>query len=238
MSGTGNRRADRIANAIYKCPAAFRQFHSSQCICRLATLGDCYHHILPVNHRITVAEFGSILHFHRYAAKTLNQMLTDQSGMPGSSASNNNKPFGIQQLFPVIYHSRKYHIISFHIDTSAHTIMNTIGLFENLFQHKVRISPFFQLTEIEFHLLYFRYHFNIAQVDHLQLLPQIQDSDFPVFQINHLVGIFYNRSSIRSKKELILSNPHYQRTTLTGSNNLIRMLFIKNRNRISTNHLP
>ena len=158
MSGTGNRRADRIANAIYKCPAAFRQFHSSQCICRLATLGDCYHHILPVNHRITVAEFGSILHFHRYAAK-----------------------------------------ISFHIDTSAHAITNTIGLFENLFQHKVRISPFFQLTEVEFHLLYFRYHFDIVQVDYLQLLPQIQNSYFPGFQINHFISIFYNLIKNRNR---------------------------------------
>ena len=158
--------------------------------------------------------------------------------MPGSSASNNNKPFGIQQLFPVIYHSRKHHIISFHIDTSAHAITNTIGLFENLFQHKVRISPFFQLTEVEFHLLYFRYHFDIVQVDYFQLLPQIQNSYFPVFQINHFISIFYNRSSIWSKKELILSNPHYQWTALTGSNNLIGMLLIKNRNRISTNYLP
>ena len=81
-------------------------------------------------------------------------MLTDQSGMPGSSASNNNKPFGIQQLFPGDLSQQKApHYRNFHIDTSAHAITNTIGLFENLFQHKVRISPFFQLTEVEFHLL-------------------------------------------------------------------------------------
>ena len=236
VSGTGNRRPDSIANTIYKCSAAFCQFHSSQSIRSLTALGDCYHYILSVNHRITVTKFGSILHFHRYAAETFNQMLSNQSGMPGSSAGNDNKPLGIQQLFPMIDHSGKYHIVCFHIDTSTHTIMNTIGLFENLFQHKMRISPFFQLAEIKLHFFNFRCHFNITQVDHLQFFSQMENSNFSVFQINHLICIFYNRSGIRSKEELVRSNPHYQRATLTGSNNLIGMLFIKNRNRIGTNH--
>ena len=196
MSGTGNRRANRIANTIYKCPAAFRQFHSSQCICRLTTLGNCYHHILPVNHRITVAEFGSILHFHRNAAETLYQMFAYKRSVPRRATSHNYKTFGSKQTFLIIYNGGKHHVSTLQINASAHTVMNTIGLLKNLLQHEMRITALLQLAEIERHRLYLGYHFDIVQVDYLQLLPQIQNSYFPVFQINHFISIFYNRSSI------------------------------------------
>ena len=57
MRSPRNRRTNRITDAIDKCPTTPRQFHSCQCIRRLATLRNRNHHILTVYHRITVTEF-------------------------------------------------------------------------------------------------------------------------------------------------------------------------------------
>ena len=163
-------------------------------------------------------------------------MLSDQSRMPRSTASHNNKAFGVQQLFFIVYYCRKHHIIGFHIDTSAHTIVNTVRLLKNLLQHEMRITAFFQLTKLQFYFFHFGSHLHIAEIDYLQFFSPIDHRYLTIFEIHHLICIFYNRCGIRSKEKLIFTNTYHQRTAFSSRNDFFRMFFIKNRNRISTNH--
>ena len=236
MRSPRNRRTNRITDAIDKCPTAPRQFHSCQCIRRLATLRNRNHHILTVYHRITVTEFRSILHFHRNAAKTFYQMFSDKRRMPGSTARHDDETFGYQQAVFVINHCGKHHICTFYIDTSAHTVMNAIGLLKNLFQHEVRITTLFQLPQIQRHRLHFVRTFHIFQVHHLQFLSAVDDGDLFIFQIYDFICIFHNRRSIRSQEKLIFTDTYHQRTTLAGCYNLIRIVLIQHGNGISADY--
>ena len=237
MSGTGNRGTNRVAYTIYKSTATFRQFYCRQCIRRFSTLRNGNHHIMLVDHRITITKFGSILHFYRNTAETFNQVFTDQSRMPGSTTSHNDKAFGIQQLLFIVNHGRKHHIIRFHIDTSAHTITDTVRLLKNLLQHKMRIAPFIQLSEVQLYLFHFGGHFHIIQIDYLQFFSPVDHRYLTIFQIYYLICIFYNRRGIRRQKKFLFTNTYHQRTAFAGRNNFLRVLLIKNRNRISTNPL-
>ena len=73
--------------------------------------------------------------------------------MPGSTARHDDETFGCQQAVFVINHCGKHHICTFYIDTSAHTVVNAIGLFKNLFQHKVWKTAFLDLLDVNIHLL-------------------------------------------------------------------------------------
>ena len=236
MRSAGDGGTNRITDTIYKCTPTFCQFHCCQRIRRFSTLRNGNHHIVLIDHRITVTKFGGILHFYRNTAETFNQMLSDQSRMPRSTASHNNKAFGVQQLFFIVYYCRKHHIIGFHIDTSAHTIVNTVRLLKNLLQHEMRITAFFQLTKLQFYFFHFGSHLHIAEIDYLQFFSPIDHRYLTIFEIHHLICIFYNRCGIRSKEKLIFTNTYHQRTAFSSRNDFFRMFFIKNRNRISTNH--
>ena len=167
MCGTRNGWTDRITNAVNKRTATFCQFYGCQCIGRLATLRNGDHNIIFTNHRITITKFRGVFYLHRYTAETFDQMLADQSGMPRGSTSHNNKAFCFQKPFLIVDNGRKHNTGTFHIDTSAHTIMNAIGLFENLFQHKMWVTAFLKLSQVKFHFSHFGCHFHIIKINHL-----------------------------------------------------------------------
>ena len=71
----------------------------------------------------------------------------------------------------------------------------------------------------------------------MQVLSATQHGDIPVFQIHHLVGIFHDRTGIRTQEELILADAYHQRTLLAGCDNLIRIALIDDSDGIGANHL-
>ena len=71
----------------------------------------------------------------------------------------------------------------------------------------------------------------------MQVLSATQHSDVPVFQIHYLVGIFHNRTGIRTKEELILTDAYHQRTLFASCDNLIRVALINDGDGIGANHL-
>ena len=156
--------------------------------------------------------------------------------MPGRSASYDNEPASIQQPFFIVDYCRKHYTVAFHIDPAAHTIVNATGLFINLFQHKVRITALFKLSDIEFHRLYFRLHPGVFQIDYFQFFSPVDHGNLSVFQIDNLIGIFHNRSSIGSQKKLLFTNSHHQRATLACSNDLVGLALIEHRDCISPDY--
>ena len=190
-----------------------------------------------MNHRITIAELGGIFHFYRNTAETFYQLFPYQSGMPRSSASHNYKATSLEQTFLMINNRRQYYFITVRIDASTHTVVNTIGLFEYLLQHEMRVSSFLQLSQIHFHRTYFGILKHVIQIDDFQRLVSANHRYLPILQIHHFIRILYNRSSIRGQKKFILPYPYHQRTAFTGYNNLIGIILVKHRYGVCTNHL-
>ena len=71
----------------------------------------------------------------------------------------------------------------------------------------------------------------------MQFLATANQGDIAILQINHLIGVFYDRTGITTQEELVLADTHYQRALLAGSNNLVRVTLVNHGNRIGTNHL-
>ena len=177
--------------------------------------------------------------------------------MPRGSTSNNDETLGIEKLLTVIGDRTQHHthfslsicssfiIVCHHTgfnrttyDTSTHTITQTFRLFEDFLQHKVRETTFLYLTEVDIHSLNLRIKLYILDINHLKFFSEAHHSNVAIFQINHLVGIFNNRTGIRTQIEItFFTDTHYQWTLLAGSDNLIRITLIKQSNGISTDYL-
>ena len=102
MGGARNTGADGVADAIDKSTIPFSQFDGSQGISSLTTLGDGNHHIAAAHHRIPVAELRCIFHLNGDATEVLDDLLTDETSVPRSTASHDDDALGIQQLFLMI----------------------------------------------------------------------------------------------------------------------------------------
>ena len=158
-----------------------------------------------MNHRIAVTELGGVFHFHRNAAEAFNQLLADESGMPGSTAGYDNKASGTQKLFLVVGHGGKGDRTSVRIHTATHTVADTVGLVKDFFQHEVGETSFFQLTDVQSYSLRLMRTLYIVQVDNLQRSICPQYGYFSVREIHHLIGVSHHRSSIGSQEELSLA---------------------------------
>ena len=255
---TCNTAADRITDTIDECTILLSQLNSSQGISSFTTLGNSNHDIILRNYRIAITELRSIFHFYRNTAVILNHLLADKSGMPRGSTSNNDETFGIEKLLTVIGDRTQHHthfslsirgsfiIVCHHTgfnrttyDTSTHTITQAFRLFEDFLQHKVRETTLLYLTEVDIHSLNLRIELYILDINHLKFFSEAHYSDVTIFQINHLVGIFNNRTGIRTQIKLsILSDTYNQWTLFTGSNDLIRVTLIKNCDSVSSDYLP
>ena len=82
MRGSWYAGTDSIADAIDEGTVFFCQLHGGQRISRFAALRDGYNDIIFIDDRVSVSKFGRIFHFDRNAAKTFNNLLSDESGVP------------------------------------------------------------------------------------------------------------------------------------------------------------
>ena len=53
--------------------------------------------------------------------------------MPGGTAGNNDEALGTQQLLFIIDDGGEHHVVGIYIDTTTHTVGQTVWLLENLF---------------------------------------------------------------------------------------------------------
>ena len=128
-------------------------------------------------------------------------------------------------------------MIALDVDTSAHTVGQTIGLLEDFLQHEMGIATLLNLSEVDVDGLYLQGLFLAQDAEHLQLFTLTDDSDITVFQIDDLVSIFDDRTGITTKEEFVLTDTHHQGTLLTGSNNLGGVALVDDGNGISANNL-
>ena len=157
--------------------------------------------------------------------------------MPRGTTGYDYYALGIQHLSAIVDQGRECHMISLDIDTSTHAVCQALRLFEYLFQHKVGIPTFLYLSEVDINGLHRQFLLFTEDTKNLQVLPAIYHSYIAVFEIHHLISIFHDRTGIGTQEELILTDTYYQRTLLTGCNNLIGITLVDYSDCIGTDHL-
>ena len=128
-------------------------------------------------------------------------------------------------------------MVALYIDTTTHTVRQTLGLLEDFLQHEMRIASLLNLSEVDIYGLHRQLLLFAQNTYHLQLLAQADNGNVTVFQIDHLVGVFNDRTGITAQEELIVANTNHQRALLAGSNNLAGVALVDDGNGVGTNHL-
>ena len=237
MGGAWNTGADGVTDSVDESTVLLGQFNGSQGIGGLTALGDSNHHITFAHHRIPVTELRCIFNLYGDTTEVLDDLLTDETGVPGCTASHDDDTLGIQQLFLMIDDSTECYMSSFHIDSSTHTVGETLRLLEDLLEHEMRIATLLNLTQVDINGLDLRGKLGVVDVDHLQFLTALDHSDVPVLEIYHTVGIFDNRTGVGTDEELIFADTYHQRTLLSGRDDGIGITLVENGNGIGTDHL-
>ena len=128
-------------------------------------------------------------------------------------------------------------MVALYIDTTTHTVRQTLGLLENFLQHEVGIASLLNLSEVDIYGLHRQLLLFAQNTYHFQFLTQTDNSNVAVLQIDHLVGVFNDRTGITAKEELVVANTNHQRTLLTSCNDLTGVALVNDSNGIGTNHL-
>ena len=166
---SGNTTTYCIHNSKDKSSFTSGQFNGCQCICGFSTLGNCEYYIIFFDDWITITELTGIFHLHGYFAEGLKELLANQTCMPASTTSYNDKSMGVHELCPILLDSRKvdtipdilwFNLQAFvhSLQSASHTVFKTLGLVENLFEHKVRKTALIQHIKININLCYVNIH--------------------------------------------------------------------------------
>ena len=96
--------------------------------------------------------------------------------------------------FVAIGHHAGFYRTVYH--TATHTVAQTLWLLEDFLQHEVRESTLLYLPQVHVDSLNLWIQLHVLDIGNLKFLAQTHDGDVAIFQINHLVGIFYNRCGV------------------------------------------
>ena len=101
----------------------------------------------------------------------------------------------------------------------------------------MRKTAFLYLSEVEVYGADFRIKRVVESIHHLEVFATAYHGDIVVVEINHLVGVFNNRSGVGTEEELVLAYTDDQRTLLAGSDNLVFVSLVEHCNGISSDEL-
>ena len=149
IGGTGDARANDIADAIEEGPFLLGQLDGGQRIGRLATLTHGDDHIVRINDGVAVAELRGVLHLDRYLSRLLNKVLADESRVPRGATGTDNNTAGIDKLFLVVSDAAEDDIVTLGVQTAFDASAQSIGLLPDFLQHEVREATFLQLVEAQ-----------------------------------------------------------------------------------------
>ena len=239
IRGTGDAGGYGITDAVNKSAIALGQFHGSQGIRGLTTLGNSDNHVIGRHHGIAVTELTGVLHLHGYATIVLYQLLAYQARVPRRATSHDNKPFGIQQLVAVVGDSTQHHahaMVYGHYP-SPHAVSQALRLLEYLLEHEVGEAAFLYLSQVQVHGLHLWTEFHVEDIHHLQLFTLPHHGDIPVFQIYHLIGVLNDGTGIRAQEKLAITYAHHEGTLLASGDNLAGLALVNDSDGVSAYHL-
>ena len=141
--------------------------------------------------------------------------------MPGGAACADDKPSCSQKTLPVVDDSGEFHGAEFRVKPSFHGCFQRARLLENLFQHEMRISALLDLAQAHLKLAYYRSLLDVLKVCNPEFFALFDECHLLFFQVNHLIGVFYDRGGVRTYEKLVLAYAYYERASLAGDHHAV-----------------
>ena len=98
-------------------------------------------------------------------------------------------------------------VVVLYVYSTAHEVSETFGLLEHLLEHEVGIATFLDLTKVEVDRMNSGRQFLVENIHNLKFLAEFHHGNIPILKINHLVGVFNNRTGIRTQEKLAVAYP-------------------------------
>ena len=226
-----NGTAHCVDNGKSLCPQRFRQPQSCQTVGSFAGLGDDDDQIALSHQRFPIAEFRSDVHRYRHPCQLFNDILAHCSGMHCRTAGNYlNMPEFPQHLR---CDAAFLQIRQAVLNPRQNGVANRVGLFVDLFQHKVGIAALADRLHIPVCGFQFLFHRLPERIEDLYAVV-VQHSNFLVFQQIVISGVFDDCRHIRGNKAFALADTHDQRAFAADSVHLLGVVCEDNAQRIGT----
>ena len=118
--------------------------HCGEGIGSFAALGDGEHHRFICQRRVAVSQFAGVLDFHRDAGKLLDEVLTDECGVPACAAGGEHDPVNVSELLGGEVESAEPGGRLVFIESAPHRVFDGLRLLEDLLEHVV-----FEITLVD-----------------------------------------------------------------------------------------
>ena len=209
----GDRRADHVDETDRPRPPLLGLPDGGQGVGGLAALGDPDHQRALVDHRIPVPELGGVFHFDRDPRQLLDEVLTDEAGMPTGAARGDDDPLELLELLVAqveAIHARGPLLFQ---EMAPHRVLDGLRLLEDLLEHEVFVPAPFDGGEVPLDLAH-----RLADARQLEVADAIplagQHGHLPVVQVHHRAGVGQDGRGIGGDEPLAVPDAEQQRRSL------------------------
>ena len=204
-----NRAADDVAEGehLVAPPAGLPQ--AGECVGRFARLRDDEDQRVLVDRRVAIAEFAGVFHLDRDVSEFLEEVLSDQRGVPTRAARGHDNPVHRPQFRQGHVQAAKFCRGLFRVQTAPHRVFDRAGLLEDLLEHVMRELASFGRLRTEFDLADLDGRGVRAKVFHLELFRR-QGNHIVVVQINHLACVGNDGARVTGQKIFARTDPDEQ----------------------------
>ena len=123
------------------------------------------------------------------------------------------------------------------MQTATHSVAHDGGLLVDFLHHEMVEASLFDAVEVHLQFLDIRHGLHILYRLDVQFLTQLDSHNLLIFKVYHLLRTTHDRRGIRGNEILALTNADDHRTSLSGSNQLIRMVFFHDDDSVGSHHM-
>ena len=136
----------------------------------------------------------------------------------------------------MVNHTRQLDYTQLRMQTSVHYRSRGTRLLMYLLKHEMRKTALLYLAQVQLQFPDHRSLLHALKVSNLQFLTALDECNLFFAQINHLIGIFNDRSGIGTHQELVIAHTNYERTALACGNHAVGLRLVHNHNGVCAYH--
>ena len=121
-------------------------------------------------------------------------------------------------------------------DTSAHAVIEHVGLVVDFLEHEVWVAPFGQHVQVQVDLLDQHVGLLAVEVEELHVLASLQQGYLFIVQVTHVLGVLGDGTGIAGHEEflVLLPDTHHHGRGLAGTDQLLGMTLVDDADGVGT----